>query len=64
MFLFKKKEECQERDLNLVEISLGDSIFSIPRSSVSPVSGFPIDLVRSYPRLEDSNDLTGLRHLG
>jgi len=28
---------------------------SIPRSSVSPISGIPINLVRSYPLLEVSS---------
>ena len=28
---------------------------SIPRSSVSPISGIPINLVRSYPLLEGSS---------
>jgi hypothetical protein len=37
--------------LNLSENGRKDLFFSIPRSSVSPVSGIPIDLVRSYPRL-------------
>ena len=58
-----QKARIRASFLNLTENGRNDPNFTVPRSSVSPVSGSPIDLVRS--RVSQDPDIGPLlRHIG